>query len=53
MEILIEKECFYASSKGTDSTDHLRKQLKQRRRRLLSPPGQFQGYPAGTHGGRA
>ena len=52
MEILIEKECFYVSSKGTNSTDDLRKQLKQRRRRLLPPTGQFQGHPAGTHGGR-
>lgn len=45
MKIFIEKEYFYASSKGTESTDYFRKQLKQRRRRLLPPTGQFQGHP--------
>ena len=30
MEIFIEKEYFYASSKGTNSTDYIRKQLKER-----------------------
>ena len=47
MQILIEKECFYVSSKGTNSTDDLRKQLKQRRRCLLPPPGQLQ-FPSDT-----
>ena len=37
MEILIEKEYLYAGSKGTDSTDYCRQQLKQRGR-CLHPP---------------
>ena len=52
MEILIEKEYLYAGSKGTDSTDYCRQQLKQRGRCLHPPKGWLQGYPAGTHGGR-
>ena len=52
MEILIEKEYLYASSKGTDSTDYCRQQLKQCGRCLHAPEGWLQGHPAGAHGGR-
>ena len=39
MEILIEKEYLYANSKGTDSTDYCRQQLKRRGRYLYAPEG--------------
>ena len=53
MKILIEKEYFYAGSKGTDSTDYCRQQLKQCGRCLHPPERWIQRYPPGTHGGRA
>ena len=51
MKILIEKEYFYAGSKGADSTDYCRQQLKQRGRCLHPPQGWLQGHPPGAHGG--
>ncbi len=53
MKILIEKEYFYTGSKGTDSTDYCRQQLKQCGRCLHPPERWIQRYPPGTHGGRA
>ena len=53
MEILIEKEYLYASSKGTDPTDHCRQQHQQCDRCLHAPEGWLQGHPARAHGGRA
>ena len=41
MQILIQKECFYASSIGADSTDHFKKQLKQRYRCLYPARDSF------------
>ena len=52
MEILIEKEYLYGSSKGTDSTDYCRQQLKPCGRCLYLPEGWLQRHPPRAHGSR-
>jgi len=52
MTILMEKEYFYSSCKGADSTNYLTKQQEQRNRCLLSAQKELQGHPSRTYGGR-